>query len=93
MHINGISHVHAAQAVNQPHHSSNSQPAAQTSSFDAVDKLDISSNASYVSQVREAPEIRADRVAEIRAAIADGAYETDDKLDSALEALLDEIGG
>jgi len=92
MHINGISHVHAAQPVNQPHHSTTTQPAA-SQGFDAVDKLDISSNASYVSQVREAPEIRADRVAEIRAAIADGAYETDEKLDFALEALLDEIGG
>ncbi len=93
MHINGINHVHAAQSVNKPHHATSAQPAAQTSSFDAVDKLDISSNASYVSQVREAPEIRTDRVAEIRAAIADGAYEDDAKLDMALEALLDEIGG
>ena len=36
--------------------------------------------------------IRQDRVAEIRAQIASGAYETDVKLNGALERLLDEIG-
>ena len=37
------------------------------------------------------PDIRQDRVAAIRAAIADGTYETADKMDEALSALLDEI--
>jgi negative regulator of flagellin synthesis FlgM len=37
-------------------------------------------------------DIRFDRVAAIKAAIADGSYETPDKLDIALERLLDRLG-
>ena len=39
-----------------------------------------------------AADIRLDRVNAIRAAIADGTYETDDKLDAALDRLLDRLG-
>jgi negative regulator of flagellin synthesis FlgM len=39
-----------------------------------------------------AADIRFDRVNAIRAAIADGSYDTDDKLDIALDRLLDRIG-
>jgi negative regulator of flagellin synthesis FlgM len=39
-----------------------------------------------------AADIRLDRVNAIRAAIADGSYDTDDKLDIALDRLLDRIG-
>jgi negative regulator of flagellin synthesis FlgM len=44
-----------------------------------------------VSRVRDLPDIRAERVAEIRAAIEAGVYETDEKLDIAVGRLLDEI--
>jgi negative regulator of flagellin synthesis FlgM len=37
-------------------------------------------------------DIRFDRVNAIRAAIADGSYDTDDKLDIALDRLLDRLG-
>lgn len=37
-------------------------------------------------------DIRLDRVNAIRAAIADGSYETGDKLDAALDRLLDRLG-
>jgi negative regulator of flagellin synthesis FlgM len=37
-------------------------------------------------------DIRFDRVAAIKAAIADGSYETPDKLDIALDRLLDRLG-
>ena len=38
------------------------------------------------------PEIRQQRVEAIRAKIAEGTYETEEKLDIAVERLLDEIG-
>jgi negative regulator of flagellin synthesis FlgM len=44
-----------------------------------------------VSRARELPEVRAERVAEIRAQIQAGTYETADKLEVALGRLLDEI--
>jgi len=39
-----------------------------------------------------ASDIRFDRVAAIKAAIADGSYETPDKLDVAIDRLLDRLG-
>ena len=57
-----------------------------------VDQVDISAEADFVSQVNELPDIRADRVADIRAEIDAGVYETDEKLDIAVGRLLDEVG-
>jgi len=94
MQINGPAHLHGAQAINPPHHNARVSRASevQASSLAQVDQLDISREADLVSRVREMPAIRQDRVAEIRAQIASGLYETDDKLNGALERLLDEIG-
>ena len=67
-----------------------------------VDQLDLSSAASVsatsgVNRLAAAAptagggEIRFDRVAQLRREIADGSYETPEKLDAALESLLDQI--
>ena len=45
-----------------------------------------------IDKVHEAPDVRQDRVSAIRAQIAAGTYETDAKLEIALDRLLDEIG-
>jgi negative regulator of flagellin synthesis FlgM len=94
MQINGPAHLHGAQAINPPHHTTRVSRAseAHVSSLAQVDQLDISHEADLVSRARELPAIRQQRVAEIRAEIAAGTYETDDKLNVALERLLDEIG-
>ena len=92
MEINGIGYLHGAQPIHGPHRASAPQPTPQSDAWMGVDELDISHEADVVSRVREMPDIRADRVAEIRAEIASGVYETDDKLDIAVGRLLDEIG-
>ena len=56
------------------------------------DELSRSDAAQMVDRVRQTPDIRQDRVASLRAQIANGSYETPDKLDVALNRLLDEIG-
>jgi negative regulator of flagellin synthesis FlgM len=56
-----------------------------------VDRLDISAAAEAAAQVVEGGEIRQDLVNQIRAQIAAGTYETPEKLDAALERMLDEI--
>lgn len=91
MYVYGTSHIHAAQPLRAPHRPAAAGPAGETASF-GVDQLDISSEADFVSQARDLPEIRHDRVAELRAQIASGKYETAEKLDIALDRLLDEIG-
>jgi negative regulator of flagellin synthesis FlgM len=53
--------------------------------------LDLSPEVEFAAQVRDLPDIREDRVAQIRAEIARGTYETPEKLDVALSRLLDEF--
>lgn len=91
MQIYGPSQIHGAQPLAGPHaarpaQSCSTSPAGQTS-----DRLELSAAGQIAGRLAEIPDIRADRVAEIRAALADGTYETADKLDVALDRLLDEI--
>jgi negative regulator of flagellin synthesis FlgM len=93
MQIHGPTHVHGPQPINAPHRPQAPQAAAQSGYVAGTDQLDISPEADLVSRVRELPDIRADRVADIRAAIEAGTYETDEKLDIAVGRLLDEMSG
>ena len=66
-----------------------------------VDQLDLSSSATSVNRLDSlAPseavagggEIRIDKVADLRRQIADGSYDTPEKLDAALDRFLDILG-
>jgi negative regulator of flagellin synthesis FlgM len=93
MQIHGAAQAHASHNISGPHAARSLQIAPETRrSADVSDELQISESAQLASQLSDIPDIRVDRVATIRAAIADGTYDTDDKLDRALERLLDEIG-
>lgn len=90
MQVNGIGHVHAPQSINAPHRTA-APTSAGNSYATGADQLDISHEADLASRVRDVPEIRADRVAALRTAIESGEYETDHKLNVALDRLLNEI--
>ena len=92
MHVYGPAHLHSAQAINSPHSSRLHGPATTRSTGSIQDELDISDAGRLVDQVREMPEMRMDRIRQIRAEIASGTYETDTKLETALGRMLDEIG-
>jgi negative regulator of flagellin synthesis FlgM len=93
MQIYGPAHLHGPQGVNAPHAARLTQPAtAARPSSATADTLEISSEAAAASRLSEIPDIRHDRVAAIKAQIEAGTYETPERLDAALEALLDEIG-
>ena len=91
MQIYGPAQVHGPQSLNPPH-TVRSAPAAAPASQSFVDELHLSDAADMAARVHDLPEIRQDRVAALRQAIASGAYETDEKLNVALDRLLDEIG-
>ena len=68
---------------------------ASSRSATPVDQLDLSSGVSRLdafSGVSGGGEIRIDRVAELRRQIASGNYDTTEKLDFALDRMLDQIG-
>jgi len=91
MQIHGPYQVHGPQALSAPHRIKAPQSSPSPAESRGVDQLDISPEADFVSRVRDLPDIRADRVAQIREQIEAGVYETPDKLDIALNRLLDEI--
>lgn len=94
MKIQGVSFVHASQAMSGPHRANGSSAVGGTSTLAELDQLDISPSADMASRALEnaSAGIRADRVAQIRSAIEAGNYDTDEKLSMALDRLLDEIG-
>ena len=91
MQIYGTSQVHGAQPINAPHTSRAVAPNSTASAPGVGDRLDISEAGELAARMAEIPEIRADRVRDIRAAILSGSYESEAKLSTALERLLDEI--
>ena len=91
MQIHGPTHVHGPQSINAPHRLQAQSPSPPTPYVTGGDQLDISREADMVSRARELPDVRAERVAAIRAQIMAGTYETPDKLDIAVGRLLNEI--
>ena len=92
MQIYGPSQLHGAQPIGAPHGARASQPAVRPESVQINDQVDISDAARLVEQVQQMPDTREDRVESVRRQIAAGTYETTEKLNVAVERLLDEIG-
>lgn len=55
------------------------------------DRVELSSFARYLAQLRQLPDVRLDRVQQVRQAIENGSYETTEKLDTAIDRLLDDL--
>ncbi len=91
MQIYGPSQIHGAQPIHGPHTTRSIEPAASPDASSIGDRLDISEAGQIAGQLADIPEIRAERVQELRAAIADGIYETEERLSTAVDRLLDEI--
>ena len=98
MNIYGTQFVHGAHAISGPHAAKSQQAAAtqQTTSMSAKDEVMLSHAAQQANPTSEntesSGEIRFDLVNRIRSEILAGTYETQEKLDSALEKMLVSIG-
>jgi anti-sigma28 factor (negative regulator of flagellin synthesis) len=55
------------------------------------DKVELSQHAQMLSRLSKLPDIRADLVDRVRRQIADGNYETSDKVDAAVDKLADDL--
>lgn len=76
--------------TSQPINLTTRNVAEKTSSALPVDQLEISTEARLL-ETQAATNNRADRIAEIRAQIAQGQYDTAEKLEIAVSRLFDEI--
>ncbi len=92
MQIYGPSQAHGPQALNAPHAARPARTQPTQATTPVGDQLDISEAAQLAAQVNDLPDVRLDRVAELRAEIASGNYETEARLSGAVDRLLDEIG-
>lgn len=95
MQIYGPFRVSAAQQTspaqrNQPQQA---DPAQAKPATNQADQLDISSGVNRLdsAQIAGGGEIRVDRVADLRRQISEGNYETPEKLDAALDRILDQL--
>ena len=93
MNILGVFSTHGAQSlggVKGVESTQSTQAAVQQGVGEVHDSVTLSVDA--VRSAESAADIRFDKVNSIRAAIADGSYYTPEKLDMALERLLDRLG-
>ncbi len=92
MNIQGPSSIHGTQGIKGPHSNQRSSGAKSApSTAGPADQVDISPAGEAAAQAAEG-DVRADLVARVRSEIANGTYETPEKLDAALDGLLNELG-
>ena len=93
MHISNQFSVSGADAVRSTAKAAapaQTQAAASTGSIqEPVDQLELSAEALEVSQASVSGSFRADKVAQMREAIASGKYDTDEMLEKAFDRMLD----
>jgi len=93
MHVHGPAHLHGIHGVVAPQGAGPARgPEGPVSPGAPRDELSLSDVGPFVEMARGLPEIREERVAELRAALAEGTYDVESKLDLAISRLLDEIG-
>jgi anti-sigma28 factor (negative regulator of flagellin synthesis) len=76
------------RVINNPVHKS--IPTDATAPKPAADRLELS-GLSGILKSAQRNDIRADKVSQVKEAIANGTFETDEKLDGATDKLLDDL--
>lgn len=80
----GRTNLHATQANGTP------RIAGLETTETLGDRVEVSDVARFLDELRRLPSVRLERIEQIRQAIEAGAYETEQKLDAALDRLLSE---
>jgi len=92
MDVSGPSSVQGALPIKPVQPTQSVSQAPESSSITPTDEVEISSAGRMMDTLNQSSELRAERLAQIKSEIEAGTYETADKLEAALEKLLDEIG-
>ena len=88
--INGIGNSAPVQrAINAPIQKASETDAPKGPS--ATDRLELSGASHLLKALKQNNDVRVDKVAQVKAAIAAGAYEDDAKMDVAVDRLLDDL--
>ena len=98
MDVSGIGSVHGSGPVRSANPASASGPAQQASPSapqsitSPQDELEISAAGQMLDRLSETPDVRAERIAQIKEAIENGDYDTDEKLEAALSRMFEVHG-
>lgn len=88
--IIGINGAGGAQPL-RPQATANTGPSqVQPAASENVDQVEISDNARLLHKIAQLPDIRTEKVLQVKQAIAQGTYESEEKLNIALDELLNE---
>ncbi len=55
------------------------------------DRVELSRHARLLEQLRSLPDVRSDLVEQVKRSIEDGTYETSEKIDAAIERLIEDL--
>jgi negative regulator of flagellin synthesis FlgM len=92
MQIQGTNRIHSPQGINAPHFSTKTAGTQSTGAAGKADRVEISPAANAAIEATEGGRVRTDLVNLIRGQIAAGTYDTPDKMNAAMERLLDQMG-
>ena len=93
MEVRGPNSVGAASPVHRTTPATAAEPAAPVGPTAPRDEVEISAAGRMLDDASRLGGVREQRLAEIKAAIEAGTYETPEKLQVAIERMLDRIGG
>jgi negative regulator of flagellin synthesis FlgM len=92
MQIQGTNRIHSPQGINAPHFSTKTAGTQSAGAAGKADRVEISPAANAAVAASEGGKVRTDLVNLIRGQIAAGTYDTPDKMNAAMERLLDQMG-
>ena len=97
MDVSGLGSVHGSNPVRSagPASAAPASPAdssGQSPLTSPKDELEISVAGQMLDRLSESPDVRAERIAQIKEAIENGEYDTDEKLEAALSRMFDVQG-
>ena len=87
--VNGVHPATPPKALGQVGPADSVAPNAET--VRSADVVEISQIAKLAAQIHELPEVRTELVQQVKEEIASGKYETPERLDVAIDKLMDEL--
>ena len=91
--INGVGQTGPIQPLQPTKPAAKPAETAAAAPADRRDKVELSpAGMAMLSKLKASGDVRLDKVQDIKAQIEAGTYETDDKIDGAINKLLDDIG-
>ncbi len=94
MAVNGLGSVQGSFPIKPTQPTTSTPPvqkSTETKPIATSDELEISSTGKMLEHLNQSPEVRAERLAQIKAAIDAGKYETPEKLEIALKKMIAEV--